>query len=76
MEAEVLAGKKQNLALACAQSDDALTAVGRAAQAGIISPLLVGDEDKIRNAAKEMLLTLRPVPCLQRLIIGLRLRKR
>jgi phosphate butyryltransferase len=52
MEAEVLAGKKQNLALACAQSDDALTAVGRAAQAGIISPLLVGDEDKIKECCE------------------------
>lgn len=46
-------GQKMNLVVAAAQDDDVLFAVCKAAEEGVITPILVGDQPAIEAIAKE-----------------------
>lgn len=46
-------GQRMNLVVAAAQDDDVLFAVCKAAEEGVITPILVGDKPEIERIAKE-----------------------
>lgn len=51
-------GLKMNLVVAAAQDEDVLFAVCKAAEEGLVNPILVGDENAIRRIASEQSLDL------------------